>query len=129
VFNQTYKGCTGHYAVFTEGGRKPTPALSGKVIYTQVISESATCPSVAKATSVFRTVSQKVNGFGGSTLKGIGDGAFLVPASAAKANSWVIFWRHGLILASVELVGSNKNKLITQAETERLAHRQIALSS
>lgn len=128
AFNQTYQGCTGHYAVFTEGGRKPTPALTGKTIYTQVFSESASCPSVAKATSEFRTVAARVEGFGGTTVKGIGDAAFIVPAQSSSAMSYVLFWREGPLLASVQLVGSRKNKLITKTEIELLAKRQIALS-
>jgi hypothetical protein len=128
VFNKTYPGCTGTYAVFTLDGRKPTPVLSGKTIYPQVFSESATCPNVAEAQSVFDGVAKKVKTFGAKTLTGIGDGAFLATSATKTATSYVIFWRDGAVLASVQLSGPARDTRITAAETKLLAHRQIALA-
>jgi len=127
VFNKTYPDCTGTYAVFTLGGRPPTPVLTGTTIYPQVFSESAACPSTAKATSVFQGVVTKVKTFGAKTLTGIGDGAILATSTSAKASSYVIFWQKGPVLASVQLSGPVGDSRISVAETELLAHRQIAL--
>jgi hypothetical protein len=128
VFNKTYPGCTGTYAVFTLHGRTPTPPLSG-TIYPQVYSESATCPDVATAQSVFSGVVKRVTTFGATTLSGIGDGAILATSKSetGNAHSYVIFWRDGAVLASVQLSGPTSDHLITVAETRLLAHRQIAL--
>ncbi|HVC68848.1 MAG TPA: hypothetical protein VNC61_01155 [Acidimicrobiales bacterium] len=125
VFNQTYPGCVGHYAVFTLQGRSPSPVLTGKTIYPQVFSESATCGSSAKAQSVFAEVSKKVTKFGASSVSGIGDSAFLARSKSKTANSYVIFWRDGAVLASVQLSGPVGNKKISVAETKLLARRQV----
>jgi hypothetical protein len=129
VFNKTYPGCSGTYAVFTQAGRAPTPVLSGKKIYPQVFSESASCPSTEKAHTVFLGVVKKVKTFGATSLSGIGDGAILATSKTAKANSFVIFWQDGPVLASVQLSGSTSDKRISLAETKELAHRQIAHNS
>ena len=126
-FNKTYPGCTAAYAVFTLDGRRTTPVLTGKVIYPQLFSESADCPSASKASAVFETVVKRVTSFGAKTITGIGDGAILATSATAKANSYTIFWRHGVTLASVQLAGPAGDSHITAAETELLARHQIAL--
>jgi len=126
VVSQTYPGCPGQSAIFTLKGRLPSPVLTGKTIYTQVFSESATCASTAKAEAVFQTVSTRAKTFGATTFTGVGDAAFLTRSSSATARSFDIFWRHGRELASVQLSGSVGNKEITVAETTLLARRQVA---
>ena len=91
-------------------------------------SESANCTSDATAQSVFQGVVKKVTSFGAKTITGVGDGAILATSSSGKANSDVIFWRKGSVLASVQLSGPASDSRISVAETELLAHRQIALS-
>jgi hypothetical protein len=126
-FNKTYPGCTGVYAVFTLDGRRTTPVLTGKTIYPQLFSESADCPSAAKASAVFESVVKRVTTFGAKTITGIADGAILATSNTATANSYTIFWRDGVTLASVQLAGPVGNRHITAAEAELLAHHQIAL--
>jgi hypothetical protein len=126
VFNRTYPGCTGHYAVFTLKGRAPSPVLTGKTIYPEAFSESANCPSADKAHSVFVTVSQKVKTFGATTVAGIGDGAVLATSHSKTANSYVIFWQDGAVLASLQLSGPAGDTHISVAETKLLARRQVA---
>jgi hypothetical protein len=126
VVSQTYPGCTAQSAVFTVNGRSPSPVLTGTTIYRQVFSESATCPSAAKAESVFQALFTRVKTFGATTVTGVGDAAFLTRSTSAKALSFDIFWRHGAILGSVQLSGPVADKFITVAETTVLARRQLA---
>jgi hypothetical protein len=126
VFTKTYPGCVATYAVFTLNGRAPTPALTGK-IYPQVESESANCPSTAKAQAVFQGIVAKIKSFGAKSISGIGDGAIETTSTNGGAVDYVIFWQDGPALASVQLSGKASDSQITAAETELLAHRQIAL--
>jgi hypothetical protein len=126
VFNRTYPGCTGHYAVFTLHGRPPSPVLTGKTIYPEVFSESANCPSVDKARAIFQGVAKRVKTFGATTVSGIGNAAILASSSSKTANSYVIFWQDQSILASVQLSGPADDAHISVAEAKLLARRQIA---
>jgi hypothetical protein len=126
VFDQTYPGCTGYYAVFTLRGRDPTPVLEGSTIYPQAFSESAVCPSTDKARSLFTGISKKVATFGARTLTGVGDAAILTTSSSNSANSYDVFWQDGVYLASIQLAGPKSDPTISAAEATLLAHRQIA---
>lgn len=129
VFNKTYPGCVSHYAVLTLHGRPPSPVLSGKTIYPEVFSESATCPSTDKAHSVFQGIAKKVKGFGASTVSGIGDAAILNTSRSATARSYIVFWQDGSVLASVQLSGPAGDTQISVATTKDLARRQIAAAA
>ena len=125
MFNQTYPGCAGQYAVFTVKGRPPSPVLTGKTIYPQVFSESATCPTAARAKSVFATASKKVERAGGRAFGGLADAAVLAHMVTARADEYALFWRDRSVLGFVQLTGPRGLSSITAAGTELLARRQV----
>lgn len=64
--------------------------------------------------------------FGAVTVKGVGDDAFVAHSSSKTANSYDIFWRHGAVLASVQLSGPVGDSHISTAETKQLALLQLS---
>ncbi|MGH9016378.1 MAG: hypothetical protein ACRDY1_01400 [Acidimicrobiales bacterium] len=127
AYGHVYPGCTGHFAAFTGGGRAPTPVSVGTTIYVQVYALHATCASVAKAQAVFRSDARQTetNEFHGRAVSGIGDAAVAGTMSKARADEYVIFWRHGATLGFLQLSGPAGAPRISAAETAVLARHQV----
>jgi hypothetical protein len=131
ALTQTYPGCSGHFAAFTVGGQVPTPVATGTKIVAEVFSESSSCSSATKATSVFATAAREieVKKVGGIPLSGIGDGAVIAHIHSSRADEYALFWRTGSELGFIQLSGPAGNRSISTGQIKTLARRQIARQS
>jgi len=128
VFRVTYPGCAGRFAVFTEGGRTPSPVSTGTTIFPEVFSESSACPNAAGARTVFQKSAREVEAakVGGTAISGFGDAAVIARIETGRADEYALFWRDGAVLGFIQLSGPTGDGQISAAGIEALARRQIA---
>jgi hypothetical protein len=131
TFGHTYRGCPGHFAVFTEKGRTPTPVSAGAEIFTELFSESSLCPSATAARSAFARAAASVEAkaVAGTPVSGLGDTAVVATVKTDRAVEYALFWKAGRVLGFIQLSGPKGAMGITVAQVKALARRQMARSS